>query len=152
MIRFVSISSFRARLAALLKIKRGVYSGVSEEICHSFRGHSIDQIRQNRDMILISNDAVVIKLRVPDRNRRLSRADGYRLIYMVLKTAPLVVLLDVYPKRGPMQQLDIDDKAIVRLLQTFVAEEEANDLVFHDIDNGLREINQSDCNEKVVDS
>lgn len=80
MITFVSISSFRTRLATLLKVKRGVYSSVPDEICHSFQGVTIEQIRQNRDMILISNDAVVIKMRMPDKKQRLSKADGYRLI------------------------------------------------------------------------
>lgn len=140
MIKFVSISSFRDRLSALLKIKKGVYSNVPEEICNSFQGSTIEQIRQNRDMILISNESVVIKLRMPDRKRHLSKADGYRLIYMVLKTVPLVVFLDVYPKRGPMQQLDIDDKDVARLIQMFLSEAEADNLVSHDIDNHLHKI------------
>lgn len=91
-------------------------------------------------MILISNESVVIKLRMPDRKRHLSKADGYRLIYMVLKTVPLVVFLDVYPKRGPMQQLDIDDKDVARLIQMFLSEAEADNLVSHDIDNHLHKI------------
>jgi len=61
MIQFVSITSFRKRLAALLKVKRGVYAGVETEICQAFKDATIEQIRQNRDMILMNNDAVVIK-------------------------------------------------------------------------------------------
>lgn len=110
MVQFVSITSFRKRLAALLKVKRGVYAGVTDEICQAFKDATIEQIRQNRDLILINNDAVVIKLRMPDKKQKLSRADGYRLIYLVMKKIPLVVLLDIYPKRGPSQQLDIEDK------------------------------------------
>lgn len=137
MIQFVSITSFRKRLAALLKVKRGVYSGLPSEVCQAFRDASIEQIRQNRDMILMNDDAVVIKLRMPDRKQRLSKADGYRLIYMVMKHAPVVAFLDIYPKRGPSQQLDIDDNEINRLVMEFVTELNAQALELHDITNNL---------------
>lgn len=65
-------------------------------------------------------------------------ADGYRLIYMVMKQAPLVVLLDIYPKRGPSQQLDIEDNETNRLIQEFVAELNAGQLAIHDINDDLR--------------
>lgn len=140
MTRFASIRSFRTRLADLLKVRRGVYRAVPDEICRSFQGNTVEQIRENRDMILITNDAVVIKLRMPDKAQHLSKADGYRLIYMVLKNAPLVVFLDVYPKRGPMQQLDIDDNDINRLIKEFISEATEGSLVFHDIESNLKEI------------
>lgn len=127
-------------MANLLKVRRGVYKGVPDEICRSFQGNTIEQIRENRDMILVTNDAVVIKLRMPDKAQHLSKADGYRLIYMVLKQVPLVVFLDVYPKRGPMQQLDIDDSDINRLVKEFISEETEDSLVFHDIESNLKEI------------
>ena len=140
MIRFVSISSFRRRLTALLKVKRGVYACVKDEICLAFKDSSIEQIRHNRDMILINNDAVVVKLRIPDRKQKLSKADGYRLIYMVMKQIPLVVLLDIYPKRGPSQQLDIEDNETNRLMKEFVSEADTGSLVIHNINDQLKEV------------
>lgn len=140
MVRFVSISTFRRRLAELLKVKRGAYSGAPNEVCLAFKDASIEQIRMNRDMILMNNDVVVIKLRLPDKRQRLSKADGYRLIYLVMKQLPLVALLDIYPKRGPSQQLDIDDKEIDRLLREFVTEMQEERLVEHDILDGLNVI------------
>ena len=97
MIRFVSITTFRTALEALLKVKRGVYAGVPAEICRAFKNTTIEQIRANRDMILMGNDSITIKLRLPDKNQRLSKADGYRLIYMVMKKVPVVAFLMVYP-------------------------------------------------------
>ncbi|MBR2887401.1 MAG: hypothetical protein IKB95_04175 [Bacteroidales bacterium] len=140
MIHFASIESFRKRLNELLEVKRGVYGGVKDEICKEFCSSTIEQIRQNRDMILISNDSIVVKLRLPDKKQRLSKADGYRLIYMVMKQVPLVIFLDIYPKRGPKQQLDIEDNEINNLISDFIIENESNTIVLHDINNGLAEI------------
>lgn len=142
MIRFVSISAFRAALDALLKVKRGVYDGVTYEICRAFQGASIEQIRANRDMILIDDDSVTIKLRLPDKSRKLSKADGYRLIYMVLKDAPVVVLLTVYPKRGSLQKIDLDRGELGVLLHDFWNEFRNRQIVIHDVYNGLAEIHQ----------
>ena len=141
MVNFASVTTFRTRLAALLKVKRGVYAAVPDEICIAFKDATIEQIRQNRDMVLLNNDAVVIKLRLPDKRLHLSKADGYRLIYLVLKEKSVVVLLDVYPKRGPSQQLDIDDNEIARLIEEFYVELDFGVLVAHDINDSLKEIN-----------
>jgi hypothetical protein len=73
-IRFVSITAFRTALDALLKVKRGVYEGVPEEICKAFQNVGIEQIRANRDMILMDNESITVKLRLPDKRQRLSKA------------------------------------------------------------------------------
>lgn len=59
-IRFVSIAAFRTALDNLLKVKKGVYASVPQEICMAFQNISIEQIRQNRDMILMDNDSITI--------------------------------------------------------------------------------------------
>lgn len=122
MIRFKSVSSFRSRLAALLKVKRKVYANVENEIKREFAGKPIEQIRLNNDMILLEGELIVIKLRLPDKKQHLSRKDGFRLIYLVSKTDEIVVFLDVYPKNGPLQQLDIADKDLKSLLREFIDE------------------------------
>ena len=107
MISFKTISSFRSRLSGLLSVRRKVYVNVENEIKREFAGKPIEQIRQNNDMILLEGDLIIIKLRLPDKKQHLSRKDGYRLIYLVSKTDEIVVFLDIYPKNGPLQQLDI---------------------------------------------
>lgn len=126
MVRYFSISSFRNRIKALLKIKRSVYAGINDEIKNEFSGKSIDEIRQNRDMILTQDDLLVVKLRLPDKKQRLSKKDGYRLIYLVSKVKEVVVFLDIYPKNGPAQQLSIDNNELKRLLEEFNAEASAD--------------------------
>lgn len=134
MISFKTISSFRTRLAALLKVKRKVYANVEVEIRREFAGKPIEQIRQNNDMILLEGDLVVIKLRLPDKKQHLSRKDGFRLIYLVSKTDEIVVFLDVYPKNGPLLQLDIADNDLKSLLKEFIEEAQSNNLLDYAIE------------------
>ena len=140
MIQFISITVFRQALDALLKVKRGVYAGVPSEICEAFQNVPIEQIRANRDMVLMDSESITIKLRLPDKRQRLSKADGYRLIYLVLKNSPVVAFLTVYPKRGPLQQLDIQDAELKKLVNIFTAEARAREVVIHDINDSLSQI------------
>lgn len=133
MISFKTISSFRTRLAALLKVKRKVYANAENEINREFAGKPIEQIRQNNDMILLEGDLVVVKLRLPDKKQHISKKDGFRLIYLVSKTDEIVVFLDIYPKNGPLQQLDIADKDLKSLLKEFIEEANVGDLEAYQI-------------------
>lgn len=133
MISFKTISSFRTRLAALLKVKRKVYANAENEINREFAGKPIEQIRQNNDMILLEGDLVVIKLRLPDKKQHISKKDGFRLIYLVSKTDEIVVFLDIYPKNGPLQQLDIADKDLKSLLKEFIEEAKVGKLEAYQI-------------------
>lgn len=117
-----TISAFRSKAAELLKIRKGVYRGVTDEIKREFKGKTIDQIRQNHDMILLEQEMIVIKLRLPDKRQRLSKSNGYRLIYIVSKVNDVVVFLYIYPKNGPLQQLSITDAQLKGLLEIFIDE------------------------------
>ena len=64
MIIFNTISTFRTRLQNLLDIRKGVYASIPAEIKSEFQSASIDTIRNNRDMILIQNEAVIVKYRL----------------------------------------------------------------------------------------
>ena len=140
MIQFVSITVFRQALDALLKVKRGVYAGVPSEICAAFQNVPIEQIRSNRDMVLMDSESITIKLRLPDKRQHLSKSEGYRLIYLVLKDSPVVAFLTVYPKRGPLQQLDIPDAELKELVSIFTTEARAHEVVIHNIYDLLKEI------------
>lgn len=124
MIDYFAITNFMERIAALKGAKRGVYATVENEVYTAFKDVSIEQIRQNRDMILLDDPRIIIKLRLPDRKHKLARKDGFRLIYLVYKDSEEVAFLDIYPKNGPMQQLDIDDQQVVNLVRQYVDEKE----------------------------
>lgn len=129
MISFQTISSFRARLQALVNIRKGVYSSVPAEIKREFESAGIETIRHNRDMILIQNDLVIVKYRLGDKRMKLSKANGYRLIYMVSTLHERVVFLDIYPKRDSLQQLDIDDRQLMRLIEEYLEEDAGHQLM-----------------------
>lgn len=129
MIIYKTTSFFRERLQTLASYKRGIYAGVHDEVVAAFTGVTIEQIRQNRDMILMQSDAIIIKLRLPDRRKQMSKANGYRLIYMVSMVEERVAFLDIYPKRGPLQQLDIPNEELYRLLALYVEEGNRNELM-----------------------
>ena len=69
---------------------------------------------------------IVIKLRLPDKKMRLSRKDGFRLIYLVSKTDEIVVFLDIYPKNGPLQQMNIEEDELKFLIKQFIRETQMN--------------------------
>ena len=121
------------RIATLKVAKRGVYATVEEEVCTAFKDVSIEQIRQNRDMILLDDPRIIIKLRLPDKKHKLAKKDGFRLIYLVYKNSEEVAFLDIYPKNGPMQQLDIDDQQVVNLVRQYVDEKESGTLRTYEI-------------------
>lgn len=73
-------------------------------------------------MILAEGELVVIKLRLPDKRQKLSRKDAYRLIYLVSKKEEIVVFLDIYPKNGPLQKINISNNELKSLLQEFIIE------------------------------
>ena len=137
MVTFFSISVFRERLQELMSAKRGVYAGVDREIIDAFRSATIDEIRNNRDMILLDDPLVVVKLRLPDHKNRRSRKDGYRLIYLTYRNQEKVVFLDIYPKNGPSQQLDTSDNRLLDLIQTYTEESISSELVLHALSAGL---------------
>ena len=129
MIKFSAITYFIERTSTLKNVRRGVYACVEDEIRAAFKETSIEQIRQNRDMILLDDPRIIIKLRLPDRKHRLAKKDGFRLIYLVYKDVEEVAFLDIYPKNGPMQQLDIDDQQVVNLVKQYIDEKENGTLL-----------------------
>lgn len=129
MITFYSISTFRQHIKDLLKVKRGVYAGVRDEINKAFEGASLEVILNNRDMILLDEEFIVIKLRLPDKKHKLARKDGFRFIYMAYKHVEKVIFLDVYPKNGPLQKLSITDNELLDLLEEYYLEASNNQLI-----------------------
>lgn len=63
---------------------------------------------------------------------------------MVMKNLPVVALLTVYPKRGPMQKLDLEDGELEMLMNAFSLESQTQQVVVHNINNNLSVIPKSE--------
>lgn len=122
MTNFYTSSTFRSDLSDLLKVRKNVYAGIEKEIYREFIDCPVETIRNNRDMILIEGDSIVIKLRLPDKKQRISRKDGYRLIYLVSKEVDMVTFLSVYPKNGPSQKINLSKEELTSLVGQFIQE------------------------------
>ena len=82
----------------------------------------------------------IVKLRLPNTGQHLSRPDGFRLIYIVSLVSDFVVLMRVYPKRGPQKAVDLVEAEYKRLELEVIAESQANALHQVDITNSLAEL------------
>lgn len=140
MLIFYSTASFRKALSELCRKRREGYSSVIKDICKEFKGKPIEEIRINRDMVISEDKFTIIKLRLPNSGQKLSKSDGFRLIYLVHKQSDEVTFLYIYPKRGPKGMITIKDNEILSLLSEFVEEKRSSLLVSHDIENELEEI------------
>ena len=89
-------------------------------------------IRETNDRIKQYPGFRVVKLRLPNSGQRLSKPDGFRLIYWVSMVSDDVVLLRIYPKRGPQGTVDLVDEEYDRLLMEMVQESQAK--VLHQVD------------------
>ncbi|KAA6345418.1 hypothetical protein EZS27_007016 [termite gut metagenome] len=125
MIEFYSISDFRRQVIRLLKKKE--YSEVEKEIKNEFKGKTIEDIRINRGILVRETGFFkIIKLRLSDKKRNLSKSNGYRLIYLVFKNKEMVIFLFVYPKRGNMGIITVSEQTIKCHLGQFLKEKEKN--------------------------
>ncbi|WP_280751146.1 MULTISPECIES: hypothetical protein [unclassified Parabacteroides] len=79
-----------------------------------------------------------MKLRLPNSGQNLSKANGFRLIYLIHKEKKSIILLDIYPKRGNHKKNSIDKAEINRLLANYVNEGES--LQLHNINSELLEM------------
>lgn len=140
MTTYYSTSDFRKCIKSLNKKPKEGYTAIIDEICSDFQSKTIDEIRQNKDLVYSGENFNIIKLRLPDKARRISKKDGYRVFYLVYTNKDEVVFLYVYPKRGPQNKITLSANEIMALLKTYVKEKEEDILVEHDINGKLKVI------------
>ena len=138
--KFYTTSTFRQTLASLTKKPKEGYKSVVKDICKALLSMEPNIIRDTNDRIKQFEDFRVIKLRLPNSGQRLSRPDGFRLIYYVSLISDDVALLRIYPKRGPQGIVDLVDEEYDRLLVEMVVENNNKNLHQVDINNSLAEL------------
>ena len=140
---YLTTSTFRQTVARLTKKTKDGYSTVVSDICKALQDMPDNIARDTNDRIKMYDEYRVVKLRIPNSGLRLSKANGFRLIYWVSMKRDNMVLLRVYPKRGPQGIVDIADAEYDRLLEEMIVESKCHSLHQVDIANSLAEISTS---------
>jgi mRNA-degrading endonuclease RelE of RelBE toxin-antitoxin system len=129
---FHTTSSFRQAILSLTKRVKDGYSTVVEDICRALQDMPDNIIRDTNDRIIQQQNYRIVKLRIPNSGQRLAKANGFRLIYYVSLVDETVVLLHVYPKRGPQGVGNITDAEYNRLIGEMI--QESTDTTLHQVD------------------
>ena len=140
MCEYYSTSCFRNQIRELTKKTRDGYCSVVNDICNELKDKTINEIRISLDRVKDEEKFSIVKLRIKNGELKLSKKDGFRLIYLVRKDKDIVILLDIYPKRGNKKRLNVKNNNYNPYLQNYI--DEAVSLVKHDIENDLTEIIQ----------
>ena len=137
---FYTSSTFRKCLEDLLKKRKEGYSSVSADICKALHDMPDNILRGTNERIIQASNFRIVKLRVPNSGQRLSKADGFRLIYIVSMVSDDLALLRVFPKRGAKSMVNISDAEYMRLIKEVMTE--SNDRKLHQVDitNMMEEI------------
>lgn len=142
---FYTSSTFRRNLESLTKKSRDGYMSVVTDICNAMKEMPDDILRDTNDRVRQLPDYRIVKLRLPNSGQNLSRSNGFRLIYWVSLLTDDIVLLSIYPKRGPQSAVDLIDSEYGRLVVEMTQESKANQLHQVDIAAGLFELSQTAC-------
>lgn len=136
---YFTTSTFRQAVASLTKKPKDGYSTVVNDICRTLQDMPANIIRDTKDRIKMFDEYRVVKLRIPNSGQRLAKVNGFRLLYWVSMKRDNMVLLRVYPKRGPQGVIDVVDEEYDRLLVEMVSENNSKSLHQVDINNSLAE-------------
>ncbi len=137
---FFTISTFRDVVASLIKKPREGYSSVVADICAELQSMPDSILRDTNERIIQTPEYRVVKLRVANSNLKLSKSNGFRLVYLVSLITDDVFLLTVFPKRGTKGISNIPNAEYVRLLNELSQETFSKLLHQVDITKGLKEI------------
>lgn len=129
---FYTSSTFRECLEDLLKKRKEGYSSVPSDICKALLDVPDNILRDTNERIIQTPNFRIVKFRVPNSGQRLSKADGFRLIYIVSMVNDSLALLRVYPKRGAKSMVNISDAEYMRLVKEVM--DESNDCKLHQVD------------------
>ena len=136
---FYTSSTFRSSLANLMKKQREGYMSVVTDICAQIQDMDDKFLRDSNDRVRQFQSYRIVKLRLPNSGQKLSKSNGFRLIYWVSLLTDEVVFMSIYLKRGPQGTVDLVDAEYARLVEEMT--DESINRVLHqvDINNSLAE-------------
>lgn len=137
---FFTTTSFRSAIQQLTRKPKNGYMSVVLDVCETLKSMPDNILRDTNDRIRQEQYFRMVKLRIGNSNQNLPKNDGFRLIYWVSIKSDNLVLLTIYPKRGPLAAANLTDAEFVRLLREMVEENKNQMLQQVDIASSLRVI------------
>jgi mRNA-degrading endonuclease RelE of RelBE toxin-antitoxin system len=137
---FFTTTSFRSAIQQLTRKPKNGYMSVVLDICETLKSMPDNILRDTNDRIRQEQYFRMVKLRIGNSNQNLPKNDGFRLIYWVSIKSDNLVLLTIYPKRGPLAASNLTDAEFVRLLREMVEENKNQMLQQVDVASSLRVI------------
>ena len=114
---------------------------VIKDVCEALKNMPDNILRDTNDRVYQYPEYRVVKLRVANSGQHLPKNNGFRLIYWVSMRHDSVVLMCIYPKRGPLAAVDLVNAEYTRLQMEVFNENKACMLHQTDISKGLEELN-----------
>ena len=142
---FYTISTFRDVVASLVKKPRAGYATLIADVCNELLSMPDNIVRDTNERIIQTSEYRIVKLRVCNSGQKLSKSNGFRLVYFVSLITDDVVLMTVFPKRGAKGISNIPDAEYIRLINEMCGENDARLLHMVDIASGLTELRQDGC-------
>lgn len=140
---FYTSTSFRDSISKLTRKPKDGYESVVTDICEALKSMDNSNFRDTNDRILQEQNFRIIKYRVKNSHQDLPKNDAFRLIYWVSTKTDNLVLLTVYPKRGPLGINNLTNNEFKRLLKEMLDEKEKSILHKVDITNNLEVIDKA---------
>lgn len=137
---FYTISTFRNVIVSLTKKAREGYTTIVTDVCTELQSMPINILRDSNERIIQTAEYRIVKLRIGNSGQKLSKSNGFRLIYFVSLHSDDVVLMTVFPKRGAKGVNNIPNAEYVRLLKELWEEDKAQQLQVVDITNDFAEL------------
>lgn len=141
---FYTSTSFRNSISKLTRKPKDGYESVVKDICETLKSMDDSFLRDSKDRIRQEQNFRIVKLRVKNSHQNLPKNDAFRLIYWVSTKSDNLVLLTVYPKRGPLATNNLTNAEFKRLLVEMLHEKENCKLQRVDVVNNL-EVIENNC-------
>ena len=138
---FYTSTSFRSSISKLTRKSKDGYESVVKDVCDALGSMDDSFLREANDRIRQEQNFRIVKLRVKNSHQNLPKNDAFRLIYWVSTKSDNLVLLSIYPKRGPLGINNLTNDEFKRLLEEMLREK---------CDSILQKVDVAD-NLKVID-
>ena len=140
---FYTSTSFRSSISKLTRKSKDGYESVVKDVCDALGSMDDSFLRETNDRIRQEQNFRIVKLRVKNSHQNLPKNDAFRLIYWVSTKSDNLVLLSIYPKRGPLGINNLTNDELKRLLEEMLREKCDSILQKVDVTDNLKVIDEA---------